>query len=630
MGVITKCDIAQSPSQVDMRNSSIAKPIISLLQLLNLARNTEKYFRHGWFVVRNRTPSEIQASMDPSERHIKESNFFSATPWNALSSERRGTQALKKYLAELLSNRILETFPTMLNTLRERVKSTTAKLEGLGSARGTLEEKRTFLTKIAQDFNSLASQALRGRYDSLSASHLKLRCLVREANETFSLDIKENGHTVPFFEQPRLNWKKENVDLVSAPTVPSSGKAKSSSSNLGGGPSGISFVGALLPFSKNVIFEEFVQREPGTRIQNFYQNCFMTGWNSHQSFEELRLSDYAHQQNPPNSNSALREKIDFSSPTTPGKIFSFVRSDTSQNVSPAVSATPSKFNDSGLFAASLDRHHSDIYRWITEEVQANQGTELQGTFNPDILPALFHKQIVHWKSFSKAHFFLIAKVAVQSLVAILDMTCPDPHVRGRLEKAIRRVSDAAEQKGLKQLSERITTLTSSHLQTNNSAFVDKVRTARLQRFQAALERHRSKQPAELRFMPQKPDPVTGYSFADDTKLTIDVRDTVALFDEIHVSNAQNLADEIHDVLKAYYEIARDDFVEYVNHLIVEPYLNAPDGPVLFFSPLYVSGLAPEKLEALAIEEVALVRERTDLVNTLVRLKRAEAIALKYS
>lgn len=130
-------------------------------------------------------------------------------------------------------------------------------------------------------------------------------------------------------------------------------------------------------------------------------------------------------------------------------------------------------------------------------------------------------------------------------------------------------------------------------------------------------------------MPQK-SPAAGFPFEEDTKFTIDMRDTAILFDELHVSNAQNLADEIHDVLKAYYEIARDDFIEYVNHLIIEPYLNAPDGPVLFFSPLYVSGLAPEQLESLAIEQVALVRERTDLLAALVRLQRAEAIALKYS
>ena len=581
-------------------------------------------------MVRNRTPSEVQESLDPSERHIRETKFFNLAPWNTLSPERRGTQALKRYLAELLSHRILETFPTMLTALRDRIKSTTTRLEGLGSARGTPEEKRAFLTKIAQEFNSLASQALRGRYDSLSANHLKLRRSVREANDTFSLGMKKGGHAVPFFEQPQLDRKKDDVGPVSAPTVASSRKAISSSPNSGGGLSGASAVRALLPFTKNMRFEKFVQQEGP--VQHIFQNIVMTGWSEYYSFEELRLSDYAQRQTPPRNNSTLGHGVDFSSPPAPGNLFSFGRSDSSQTVSPAVSATPSENKSSGLFAAndisrSLNqgREHSEIYRWITQEVQANRGTELQGTFNPDILPALFHKQIVKWKAHSEAHFLRVTKVTVQTLVAILGLVCPEPTVRERLEKEIRRASDAAENKGLKQLSDRIATLTTSHLQTNNSAFVDKVRIARLQRFQAALERYRSRHPA----VPQK-SPVAGFPVEEDTKFTIDMRDTAVLFDELHVSNAQNLADEIHDVLKAYYEIARDDFIENVNHLIVEPFLNASDGPVLFFSPLYVSGLAPQELESLAIEQVVLVRERTDLAAALVRLKRAEGIALKYS
>ena len=556
--------------------------------------------------------------------------FFNLPPWNTLSPERRGTQALKRYLAELLSHRILESFPTLLTALRDRIKSTTARLEGLGSARGTPEEKRAFLTKVAQEFNSLASQALRGRYDSLSANHLKLRRLIREANDDFSWGMKKSGHAVPFFEQPQLDRKKDDVGLLSGSTGVPPRKAKPRSSISGEGASGASSVRALLPFTKNMQFEEFVHQEGP--IRHIFQNLFMTGWSKYYSFEELRLSDYAQRQTPPQNNSTLGHENSVSSPPVPNNLFSLGRNDPSQTVSPAVSAAPSDNKSSGHFAANgisrslfQGREHSEIYRWITQEVQANRGTELQGTFNPDILPALFHKQIVNWKAHSEAHFLRVTNATVQTMVAILGLICPEPTVRERLEKAIRRTSDAAEKRGLMQLSDRIATLTTSHLQTNNSAFAEKVRVARLQRFQAALERYRSRHPA----VPQK-SPVAGFPVEEDTKFTIDMRDTAILFDELHVSNAQNLADEIHDVLKAYYEIACDEFIEYVNQHIVEPFLKAPDGPVLFFSPLYVSGLAPQQLESLAIEPVALVRERTDLVAALVRLKRAEGIALKYS
>lgn len=581
-------------------------------QLLDLAGNTEKYFRHGWFVVRNRTPSEVQASMEPSERHIKETEFFNSAPWNAFVPERRGTQALKRYLAELLSNRTLETFPTILTTLRERIKSTTIKMEGLGLARGTPEEKRAFLTKIAQEFNSLASQALRGRYDSLATNNLKLRRLVREANDNFSWEMKRSGHAVPFLDIPQVDDKKEDMGPVSTSSVAPVRTAIFGHLDSGRVSSNVSSVRPLLPFSKDLPL--FEQAEVGSDIRNIFQNVVMTRQSKFCSFEELRLSDYARGQIPPKSNPGTRG----------GSIFSPASIPTANNI------------NSGLFAASnisrdlnQGREHSDIYKLIKQEVQANRGTELQGTFNPDILPALFHKQIVNWEAHSKSHFLRVTKLTVFTLVAIVSLVCPDPTVRERLERAIRRASDAAEKKGLKQLSDRLTTLSSAHLQTNNSNFIEKVRTARLQRFQAALERYRSRHAAAQPPLPQK-SPVAGFPVEEDTKFTIDMRDTAILFDELHVSNAQNLADEIHDVLKAYYEIARDDFVEYVNHHIVEPFLNSPDGPVFFFSPLYVSELAPDQLESLAIEQVSLVRERRNLDSTLGRLKRAEGIALKYS
>lgn len=614
---------------------------------MDLARNTEKYFRHGWFVVRNRTPSEVAEAIEPLDRQTRETDFFNSAPWNTLPAQRRGTQALKVYLAELLANRILESFPTMLTTIADRIKSTTSRLEGLGSPRGTLEEKRGFLTKIAQEFNSLAAQALRGRYDSLPANNVKLRRLVREVNDTFSHDMKTSGHAVPFVEQPQGDGKDQNGVPVpnfgagfgdsatndqglKVATPFSSGKA-----NMSGSPA--SSVRVLLPFTKDMLYEKYIEKDH--RESSIFQSICTTAWSRSYSFEEIRLSDYFQDHQTP-----TKPKRAFaSSVPSPEVSDGLSQSGGAENLFTASFNTPSKgifggtasSTSAGLSShanvfrhATQSREFSEMYTWIKLEVKANRGTELQGTFNPDILPALFHKQIRKWSAYSEAHFKQVTKITVDTLVALLARVCPDPLVRARLEKVIRGVSDTAEQRGLKQLSNRLTTLASTHLQTNNSAFVEKVRIARLQRFQAALERYRLRHAA-------KPVPKAFGSFAPasvepDPKFTIDMRDTALLFDELHVSNSQNLEDEIHDILKAYYEIARDDFVEYVNHLIVEPYLNSPDGPVLFFSPLHVSEMPPEQLESLVVEPVSQLRERTDLQSTLVRLQHAEAIAQKYS
>ena len=167
---------------------------------MDLAQNVEKYFHHGWFVVRNRTPLEAESSLEPRERQLKEQTFFRDVPWNAQPEQRRGTQALKKYLAELLCSRIKENFPVMLSTIRNRINVTQSRLESLGATRKTVDQKRIYLTRLSQVFHLDASQALRGRYEFSTSDSFKLRKLVREANDAFAKELKEHGHTVAFLE----------------------------------------------------------------------------------------------------------------------------------------------------------------------------------------------------------------------------------------------------------------------------------------------------------------------------------------------------------------------------------------------------------------------------------------------
>lgn len=183
---------------------------------MDLAQNVEKYFHHGWFVVRNRTPLEAESSLEPRERQLKEQAFFRDVPWNALPEHRRGTQALKKYLAELLCSRIKENFPVMLSTIKNRSNVTQLRLESLGATRKTVDQKRIYLTRLSQVFHLAASQALRGRYEFSTSDSVKLRKLVREANDAFAKELKEHGHTVAFLEieslQQALNRPTHQVE----------------------------------------------------------------------------------------------------------------------------------------------------------------------------------------------------------------------------------------------------------------------------------------------------------------------------------------------------------------------------------------------------------------------------------
>ena len=276
----------------------------------------------------------------------------------------------------------------------------------------------------------------------------------------------------------------------------------------------------------------------------------------------------------------------------------------------AQSPSPSKFDP---------RESSDeVYLWIRREVDACRGTELQGTLNPEVLAILFHKQASKWRDIAISHFESVLRSTSDVLKNILEDTAREGITRERIWPKILEAGPAKEAEKIGLLNERMDDLTTKHLQTNNSAFLEKVSKARLLRFQAALYRYQ-----QAGLPQQKPA-------SSDSQLVIDLRDTSALFSELHMSNSRNLENEIHDTLKAYYEIARDEFVEFVTQLVVEKFLDSQQGPVLLFSPMYVAGLSDEAIANLAAEDEVLVRERQEKEATLARLRRAEKIALSYS
>ena len=288
VGVITKCDASQRVKSI-----------------IETAENRDKPLHHGWFVVRNRTPSEVEQGLGPLERFQKEKDFFTEPPWSNLPEERRGTQALKKYLAELLCTRIEQAFPDFLKTIQASRDSAASELQSLGVGRATIEQKRAYLTRIAHDFNSLATQGLRGRYDGLTGNDMKLRMKIRDANDGFVLEMNENGHFLPFVEQtagestgePRTSYTSSfNTPTISAVTTsPFSGGSPSSFSFGSSRNSDASKVRNFCPGTRNAGFEEYQETErtasnPSLVIS--YQTITFAALYRHFSLEELRLSDY--------------------------------------------------------------------------------------------------------------------------------------------------------------------------------------------------------------------------------------------------------------------------------------------------------------------------------------------------
>lgn len=94
------------------------------------------------------------------------------------------------------------------------------------------------------------------------------------------------------------------------------------------------------------------------------------------------------------------------------------------------------------------------------------------------------------------------------------------------------------------------------------------------------------------------------------------RSTIALDNIVQnhpMSNAQHTVFEVHDILKAYYKVARKRFVDNIcmqaaDYLLV----TGPNNPLKILSPQFVSALSDEQLEEIAGEDIGLRRKRIAL------------------
>ena len=153
----------------------------------------------------------------------------------------------------------------------------------------------------------------------------------------------------------------------------------------------------------------------------------------------------------------------------------------------------------------------------------------------------------------------------------------------------------------------IISIISKHLRTSKSAFEEKVSEARNRPFLQVVKRFRR---SATRYKAQQ---IVGKLSSEihgaDEKFVIEMHGT-ELFARLHTSNAQNNKDEIHDILKAYYEIARENFSECISQHAVETYISDAADPVQNFSPAFVASLGDEAIENLASEDETLMRNRT--------------------
>jgi hypothetical protein len=187
--------------------------------------------------------------------------------------------------------------------------------------------------------------------------------------------------------------------------------------------------------------------------------------------------------------------------------------------------------------------------------------------NPAVLKPLFRKQTSKWQKLGQDHLESIVKISEEVAMKILAEVCKHLNApaftRENLEDAISSFKDHAEKQAVERLRTLCHEITTFPLQTSNKGFLEKVTEAQHARFRGALERYQKTNPPEnflLKLMVNT-DPVNLKTIPQvfGSWAIVDLNNINDLFDQIHPHGVQNTEDEIHDLLKAYYEVRYSRF-----------------------------------------------------------------------
>lgn len=159
-----------------------------------LARNETTRLQRGWHVVRNRGSEEDRSSFDQTR---EEDKIFENEPWKSLSPAQRGIMNLRTRLSKLLLEETCKHLEPVITEVEDQIKKCSTELNKLGNEKGTLMERRHFLTEIREKFRARVYDGVEGHYaNTYYEQHLnqRLRAKVRRLNDEFDQIMHSHGH----------------------------------------------------------------------------------------------------------------------------------------------------------------------------------------------------------------------------------------------------------------------------------------------------------------------------------------------------------------------------------------------------------------------------------------------------
>ncbi|KAM3438697.1 hypothetical protein NHJ13734_004038 [Beauveria thailandica] len=250
-----------------------------------------------------------------------------------------------------------------------------------------------------------------------------------------------------------------------------------------------------------------------------------------------------------------------------------------------------------------------IMKWIKNFYRRSRGNQLI-PLNPMLFSSAMREQTSGWTAQTIYYVSKVIYTIHQFLVGALEVVCSDKKAREEILSQILDTTLARYTSGLEQAKFLVNVEREAQPYTLNEIFLSKL--ADLQSLRARNKLTDKTKPFHI---PGSPGQIEKVVPMNDLLSTLRDKDA-----------GKYVAEEIHDLIQSYYEVARDRFIDAVYLQVVTHCLvSGGDSPLRLFSEGWVLDLEPDKLDAIAGESPQKREQREILAKRIQDLTDAVAI-----
>ncbi len=257
---------------------------------------------------------------------------------------------------------------------------------------------------------------------------------------------------------------------------------------------------------------------------------------------------------------------------------------------------------------SEDPPKGEIMDWIKDIHRRSRGNELI-SFNPTLFSSALRQQTCKWMAHALYYVSRVIYKIHEFLVNALEVVCSDKRAREELLSQISEDVVTRYETSLQQARFLVNVERDGNPYTLNGFFRRKLAELQSRRMEKELSEKKFTQ-----FDRSKANPAKVISM-EDVQSTMRDKD-----------DGKYIAEEVHDLIKSYYEVARDRFIDNIYLQIITHHLvSGEQSPLRLFSEAWVLGLAQERLDAIAGESSQTRSQRERLTRRIQDLSEAVAI-----